>query len=77
MTKKMTQCNRLIEHFQAGNSLTALEADRWPFFITQFHTRMKELREMGFVFSEVWETNENTGTKYKRYRLAGQPESGT
>lgn len=69
MPKKPSQHKRLMTHFRAGKSLTALEADCAPFYITQFHARMKELRGLGCVFSEVWEMNENTGSRYKRYWL--------
>lgn len=71
-TLKNTQCNRLLRHFRSGKSMTAREADSYPFFITQFHTRKLELEERGFVFVWKWEKNFDTGTSYKRYWLAGK-----
>lgn len=71
-----SQCNKLLRYFREGKSLTALEADRHPFFITQFHTRKKELEERGCIFVWKWEKNPNTGSKYKRYWLAGKRKAG-
>lgn len=70
MTDKVTQCKLLLQHFQAGKTMSALEADKAPFFITQFHARMFELREQGWVFRDWWETSSN-GARYKRYALVG------
>ena len=69
---KYSQCDHLLRHFRSGKSLTAREADLWPFFITQFHARMLELGERGCVFVSKWEKNPETGTRYKRYWLVGQ-----
>lgn len=70
MTEKLAQDKMLLQHFQAGGTLSALEADQAPFWITQFHTRMFELREQGWIFSARWEKSP-TGKRYKRYALVG------
>ena len=67
--KRLTQCEQLIRHFRAGKSITAREADSYPFFITQFHTRKSELEQLGFVFRWEWEKNKTTNSRYKRYWL--------
>lgn len=70
MADKTTQRNMLLEHFKNGGTMSALEADQAPFWITQFHARMFELREQGWVFRDWWETSSN-GARYKRYALVG------
>ena len=70
MQQTQSQVNALLAHFKSGKTLTALEAYRHPFYITQFHVRMKELKEReGLEFSAVWENNPNTSSRYKRYSL--------
>lgn len=47
---KKTQCERLLAHFFAGNSITSLEA-YIEFGITQLGTRISELEEKGHRFA--------------------------
>lgn len=73
MNKELTQEEKIINYMSKHGSITALEATE-ELYITQFHTRMKELKEVGWVFADEWEKNRNTGTKYKRYRIAKRPK---
>ena len=37
--------------------------------ITSFHRRMTDLKELGWVISNSWEENRETGKRYKVYRI--------
>lgn len=48
MIKELTQEEKIINYMSKHGSITALEATE-ELYITQFHTRMKELKEVGWV----------------------------
>ena len=61
-----TQPDRIIAYLRKHDSLTVLEA-AIRLKITKLPTRIGELKQKGYRFSDVWESGE--GTKYKRYSL--------
>ena len=64
---KKTQCERLLEHFSKGKSITSLEA-YIKFGITQLGTRISELEEKGYRFTRPRIKTE-TGKTVCRYSL--------
>lgn len=61
----------LLEHFQAGGSITHVEAQE-QFGITNLSGRVAELRQAGYDIGDVWERGENRygkTVKWKRYAL--------
>ena len=72
-----TQCRRLIDYWKTyKGGLTTLDSMRL-LGITSFHRRMTDLKESGYVIDDVWEKNENTGSRYKRYFLKYDPKDPT
>lgn len=68
---KITQRQRVIDYIKQFGSITSLDAYK-DLGITQLATRIKELKEEGYVFKTKWETGKNRfgdRTDYKRYFL--------
>lgn len=43
--------------------------------ILQYHARMWELEKKGYIFEDGWIENENTGKRWKKYRLVSEPQA--
>ncbi|MCI8761079.1 MAG: hypothetical protein HFJ34_08275 [Clostridia bacterium] len=68
---RMTQKEKIINYIQKYGSITSWEAYR-DLGITQFATRVKELKEKGYRFKKQWEIKkdrEGKKVKFKRYYL--------
>lgn len=68
---KMTQRERIIEYIREFGSITSWEAYS-DLGITQFATRVKELKEQGYEFKTEWESKKNRygePVSFKRYYL--------
>lgn len=66
-----TQRQKIINYTQKFKSITSWEAYR-DLGITQFATRVKELKEEGYLFKTEWESKKNREGKvvrFKRYFL--------
>ena len=73
MASMHTQCKNMVTYWKTHKGgLTTLDSMKL-LGISSFHRRMFELRESGYMIDGVWEKNENTGTKYKRYYLKYDP----
>lgn len=71
---KMTQREKIINYIQEFGSITSWEAYR-DLGITQFATRVKELKEEGYEFKTQWERKKNREGKtvsFKRYYLLNE-----
>lgn len=69
---KITQRQRIIEYIRTFGSITSWEAYS-DLGITQFATRVKELKEDGYEFRTEWESRKNRygeTVSFKRYMLA-------
>lgn len=58
-----------IHLFEIG-SITSWEAIK-KYRVTRLAAVIKALKDKGFPISDAWETNEDTGERYKRYFYAG------
>jgi hypothetical protein len=67
LNTKKSQCDRLLELFKRGGTITSLEATI-HYGITQLGARLTELEEKGYVFNKVWKTLPS-GTRVKEYSL--------
>ncbi|MCI8470182.1 MAG: hypothetical protein HFJ35_01575 [Clostridia bacterium] len=68
---KTTQKQKIVCYIQRFGSVTSWEAYR-DLGITQFATRIKELKEEGYKFQTEWEIQKNKEGKsvhFKRYYL--------
>lgn len=68
---KITQRERIIEYMREFGSITSWEA-YGDLGITQFATRVKELKEQGYEFRTKWESRKNRYgelVSFKRYFL--------
>lgn len=68
---KITQRQRVIDYIKQFGSITSLDAYK-DLGITQLATRIKELKEEGYVFKTEGESGKNRfgdRTDYKRYFL--------
>lgn len=68
---KKTQRYKIVNYILAFGSITSWEAYR-DLGVTQFATRIKELKEKGYLFETKWEKMENSEGKkvhFKRYYL--------
>lgn len=68
---KMTQRQRIINYIREFGSITSWEAYS-DLGITQFATRVKELKEEGYEFKTEWESKKNRygePVSFKRYSL--------
>lgn len=66
-----TQKQKIIKYIRERGSITSWEAYRY-LGVTQFATRVKELKEEGYLFKTEWESKENKEgkmVKFKRYSL--------
>ena len=70
------QCVRLVDYFKQRKGITRLEAMN-ILGIGNLPARIFDLRESGYVIDDVWEKNENTGSRYKRYFLKSDPKVPT
>lgn len=70
------QCVRLVDYFKQRKGITRLEAMN-ILGIGNLPARIFDLRESGYVIDDVWEKNENTGSRYKRYFLKSDPKDPT
>lgn len=70
------QCVRLVDYFKQRKGITRLEAMN-ILGIGNLPARIFDLRESGYVVDDVWEKNENTGSRYKRYFLKYDPKDPT
>lgn len=71
----MTELNQeelIINYMLKNGSITAFDAAN-KLKIMEFHARMTELRERGWVFHDEWETNKRTHKRYKRYVIIRKP----
>jgi len=62
-----TQTERLLDHFEAGGTITTFEATL-NFRITQLARCIDDLEKLGHRFEKTWETTEG-GAHIKRYKL--------
>ncbi len=68
---KMTQRERILKYIREFGSITSWEAYE-DLGITQFATRVKELKEQGYEFKTEWENKKNRygeSVMFKRYYL--------
>jgi len=68
---KITQRQRIINYIRQFGSITSYDAYS-DLGITQFATRVKELKEEGYHFKTEWESKKNRfneSVTYKRYYL--------
>ncbi len=68
---KITQRQSIIKYMREFESITSWEAYT-NLGITQFATRVKELKEEGYLFITKWEKKKNKEgkfVKFKRYYL--------
>lgn len=68
---KATQKERIIQYIKEFGSITCWDAYT-ELGVTQFATRVKELKELGYKFKTTWESKKNRygeKTDYKRYFL--------
>ena len=69
---RLTQRQRIIEYIRIFGSITSWDAYS-DLGITQFATRVKELKEEGYEFTTKWETKKNRygePVSFKRYYLS-------
>lgn len=69
---KINQRQKIINYIRKFGSITSLDAYK-DLGITQLATRIKELKEEGYIFKTEWESSTNRfgeKTDYKRYYLA-------
>lgn len=69
----MTQNEAIIKYLKTHKTIDFSKASKLG--ISQFHTRMKELRELGYVFSDEWVIKRNWLGEYrcKEYSLIRKP----
>ncbi len=68
---KITQRQSIIKYMREFGSITSWEAYT-KLGVTQFATRVKELKEEGYLFITKWEKKKNKEgklVKFKRYYL--------
>lgn len=65
----MTQHEAIIRYLQKHKTIDFSKAAKLG--ISQFHTRMKELRELGYIFNDEWIIKKNWLGEYrcKQYTL--------
>lgn len=66
-----TQRQKIIRYIRENGSITSWEAYIY-LGVTQFATRVKELKEEGYLFKTEWEIKKNRDgkiTRFKRYYL--------
>jgi len=68
---KINQRQRIINYIREFGSITSLEAYK-DLGITQLATRISELKEQGYEFTDEWITKKNRDgviVKFKKYML--------
>lgn len=70
--QKQTQCDRLLAHFKAGNTITSFEA-YLKFGITQLGRCISDLEKQGYVFERP-RIRLESGKIICRYRLKEKGE---
>ena len=69
--KKMTQCDRIIDHMRKYGSITSMEAIN-SFGCTRLPARISDIKKQGYAVVKEMETGKNRygeKTSYARYRL--------
>lgn len=64
---KRTQKQKIVDYIHRFGSITSWEAYR-DLGITQFATRVKELKEKGYQFYGSWEKKKNLEGKWVRFK---------
>lgn len=76
----MTQCDRILRHFQDYGSITSLEAMK-EYGIMRLASRISDLRRLGYAIAVKTENGKNRygeKTSYARYSMISKPnEEGT
>lgn len=70
-TEGLTQCDRILRHFQDYGSITSLEAMK-EYGIMRLASRISDLRRLGYTIKKTTETSKNRygePTSYARYSL--------
>lgn len=69
----MTQNEAIIKYLEKHKTIDFSKASRLG--ISQFHTRMKELRDIGYIFNDEWTVKRNSLGEYrcKEYSLIRKP----
>lgn len=71
MGMRKTQRQKIVEYIREFGSITSWDAYT-ELGITQFATRVKELKEKGYLFKTEWESKKNKDgilVSFKRYYL--------
>ena len=70
----MNQCEAIIKYLKTHKSIDFSKAAKLG--ISQFHTRKKELEEIGYVFGSEWFEKRNQLGSYrcKEYTLLKEPK---
>lgn len=65
--EKLTQHQKVMNYLKNHNGITTLDA-MFHLSITDLQTIIKDARRNPkYVVTDIWETNTNTGSRYKRY----------
>jgi hypothetical protein len=70
MSKKLTQTQVLLDHFQKHSTITPMEA-HVMFRIRSLSRRINDLEELGYVFKRVLK-KDSTGQRYTHYTFEGR-----
>ena len=75
-TCKDTQQKQIIRYLQhTTGGLTTFEAFT-KLHITKLPTRISELKDKGYEFTQIWETNGDGTKRFYRYFLKSTPKQG-
>lgn len=66
----MSKIDMIAIHLLEKGSITSWEAIK-KYRVTRLAAVIAALKDKGFAISDEWETNEDTGERYKRYFYAG------
>lgn len=73
---KDTQHKQIIRYLQqTSGGLTTFEAFT-KLHITKLPTRISELKDKGYEFTKIWETNSDGTKRFYRYFLKSAPKQG-
>lgn len=73
---KETQGRQIIRYLQTtSGGLTTFEAFT-KLHITKLPTRISELKDKGYEFTQIWETNSDGTKRFYRYFLKSTPKQG-
>lgn len=73
MSKKISQCERILQYIADFGSISTLEAFR-DLGIARLASRVWDLREKGYDITDEWEVQMNRygeSVRFKRYKNAG------